>query len=82
MTRDVILNDLTDIFRDVFFRDDILLKYETTYSDVSGWNSLRQIDIILCVEERFDLKFTSKEMDGLLRVGDFVDLIMKWKHER
>jgi acyl carrier protein len=77
MTPDVILNDLTEIFRDVFFRDDLTLKCEMSHADVVGWNSLKQIDIILCVEERFDVEFTSREIDGLLRVGDFVDLVMK-----
>jgi acyl carrier protein len=77
MDREVVLHDLTSIFRDVFFRDDIFLNYEMSYSEVPGWNSLKQIDIILCVEERFDLKFSSREIDDLLRVGDLVDLIMK-----
>ena len=77
MTEERVYEHLTQIFSDVFFRDDIVLKPELTAANVTGWDSMKQIDIILSVEERFSVKLTSREMDTLRSVGDFVELIMR-----
>ena len=41
---------LGEIFRDVFLSDDIQLRPELSAKDVPGWDSFKQIDIILAVE--------------------------------
>jgi acyl carrier protein len=48
---------------------------ETTAHDVSGWNSFRQVEIILEVEERFAIKLTTSDVDKLECVGDLVTII-------
>jgi acyl carrier protein len=77
LTEHGVYERLTELFRDVFFRDDIVLKPELTAADVTGWDSMKQVEIILCVEERFDVKLTTKEVDSLRKVGDLTSLIMK-----
>jgi acyl carrier protein len=77
LTESGVYERLTELFHDVFFRDDIVLKPELTAADVTGWDSLKQVEIILCVEERFDVKLTTKEVDSLRKVGDLASLIMK-----
>jgi acyl carrier protein len=67
---------LTDVFRDVFMRDDIVLRPELTAHDVAGWDSFRQIEIILATQERLGIKLSTKELDRLERVGDLVELIV------
>ncbi len=66
---------LTDTFHDVFMRDDIVLKPELTAKDVDGWDSFKQIEIVLATEERFGIKFSTREVDGLQNVGDLVRLV-------
>lgn len=66
---------LTEIFRDVFMRDDLVLKPELTAKDVKGWDSFKQIEIIMAAEERFNMKFTTRELDGLRCVGDLAAVI-------
>jgi acyl carrier protein len=44
---------LTETFHDVFMRDDIVLGPATTAKDVEGWDSFKQIEIVLATEERF-----------------------------
>ena len=56
---------LTEVFREVFMRDDIVLRSELTASDVDGWDSFKQIEIILATEERFGIKISTKELDRL-----------------
>jgi acyl carrier protein len=66
---------LNEIFRDVFMRDDIELKPEYTTADVSGWDSFKQIEIIMALSEKYGFKFTSKELDNLRNVGDLAQLV-------
>jgi acyl carrier protein len=66
---------LEDIFHDVFLRDDIKLTPEMTAKDVAGWDSFKQIEIILSVEGQYHIKFNTRELDSLQSVGDLVRAI-------
>lgn len=66
---------LEDIFHDVFMQDDIKLSPQMTAKDVSGWDSFKQIEIIIAVESQYHIKFSTKELDSLLSVGDLVRVI-------
>jgi acyl carrier protein len=66
---------LGEIFSDVFLKDDIQLRPELSAKDVPGWDSFKQIDIILAVEEKYRIKFNTKELDSLHNVGDLVRVI-------
>jgi acyl carrier protein len=70
-----IYRGLQDIFADVFGRDDIVLNANTTAREVSGWDSFRQIEIVVAVELRFGVRFRTRDLDALSSVGDFVRLI-------
>jgi len=75
MTESEIYAALDEIFRDVFLRDDIKLTPELSANDVAGWDSFKQIDIILAVEGRYGVKFNTRELDSLHNVGDLVLVI-------
>ena len=60
---------LTDIFRDVFMRDDLELRPDLTADDVPGWDSARQIEILLAVEQHFGVRFSSRQIDTFDSVG-------------
>ena len=66
---------LQGIFADVFGRDDLVLTPELTASQVPGWDSFRQIDIILAVEQHWSIRFTTRELDSLRSVGDLARVI-------
>jgi acyl carrier protein len=66
---------LTEIFQDVFLRDDLELRPELSAKDVPGWDSFKQIDIILAVEEKYRIKLNTRELDSLHNVGDLVRVI-------
>jgi acyl carrier protein len=69
--------DLTEIFNDVFMVDDMKLTPELTAKDVKGWDSFKQIEIMVSVEERFNIKLSTKEIDSLKNVGDLASVIAK-----
>jgi acyl carrier protein len=75
MTEPEIYEALTTIFRDVFLHDDLMLTPELTAKDIADWDSFKQIEIIIAVEEHFGIKFRTREMDSLNNVGDLVRLI-------
>ncbi|WP_442756458.1 acyl carrier protein [Methylocystis sp. JAN1] len=75
MTDNDLYNQLTEVFRDIFVRDDIALTPEMTAEDVEGWDSFKMIEIVMAVESRFGIKVKSKELDELESVGDLVRLI-------
>ncbi len=66
---------LDEIFRDVF-QHDVPLRADLNARDVSGWDSFKQIEIIMAVEERFAIRFTTRELDSLFSVGDLVRVLM------
>jgi acyl carrier protein len=65
---------LNEIFRDVFMRD-VALRPELTAKDVPGWDSFKQIEIIVALEERYNIKFHTRELDNLRSVGDLVTVL-------
>lgn len=75
MTEPEIYKFLADVFQDVFMRDDITLTPGLTAADVDGWDSFKQIEIIVAIQEGLGIKFATKELDSLSSVGDLVKLI-------
>ena len=75
LTEGKIFERLTEIFREAFLRDDLKLSASMTARDVEGWDSLKQIMILVGIEQKFNIKFSTKEMDSLGCVGDLVSLI-------
>jgi acyl carrier protein len=72
---DAIYAGLAEIFSDVFLRDDIALSPTLSARDVVGWDSFKQIEIVMATEERFAVKLTSAELDDLRNLGDLVRIV-------
>jgi acyl carrier protein len=70
-----VYDGLQGIFADVFLRDDIALNADLTAKDVKGWDSFKQIEIVMACEEKWNIRFNTRELDGLRRVGDLAALI-------
>lgn len=66
---------LTAIFREVFDDEYVTPEAKTTAADVSGWDSLSNILLVVTVEEEFGIQFSTGEVAGLKNVGEFVSVI-------
>jgi acyl carrier protein len=75
LTQQQIYTELTEIFRDIFDDDSIVLTHETTAADIPGWDSFNHINLIVATEVRFGIKFKTAEIESLRNVGHFVDTI-------
>ncbi len=77
MNKEDVLPILTEIIKEVFDRDDIIVTADTTADDVDEWDSFNQINLIVAAERRFGIKFHAAETEELKNVGEFVALIIK-----
>lgn len=75
MSKAQILEALTQVFRDVFDDDDILLTAATTAQDIEGWDSQAHVSLIVAAEMRFGIRFRTAELESLHDVGQFAELI-------
>jgi acyl carrier protein len=74
--RPSIFEQLTEVFRDVFDDDELVIDATTTAQDVEGWNSLAHIRLVVSTEKAFKLRFSAAEIGNLKNVGDMVELIL------
>ncbi|MGC8475807.1 MAG: acyl carrier protein [Acetobacteraceae bacterium] len=65
---------LSEIFAEVFGRE-IALTPALTAKDVPGWDSFKQIEIIMATEERWGMRFSTRDLDGLRCVGDLIAVV-------
>ena len=75
MEREEIFKGLTEIFRTVFDDESLTINDATTSSDIEDWDSLEQINLIVGIEKKFNIKFKLEEVSNLANVGAMVDLI-------
>jgi acyl carrier protein len=76
-SRTEIIEALTGIFREVFDNPSLILRDDLTAADVENWDSLNHIDLIVAVERKFKIKFTTREVTSLKNVGELADLSLK-----
>jgi acyl carrier protein len=75
MNNDQIYAQLTELFRDLFDDDSIVLTPETTAADIPGWDSFNHINLMVACEARFGIKFNTAEIESLHNVGHLVQVI-------
>jgi len=61
---------LTDVFRNVFDDDAIVIIPETSADDIEGWDSLSHVNLIIAVELKFNIEFTQQEIRSFSNVGE------------
>ena len=70
---DQVLVTLTQVFREVFDEEGLVLTLETTANDIEEWDSLNQIKLIIGCEKAFDIRLKPREINGLQNIGEMVD---------
>ena len=75
MTQQELRSKLNGIFCEVFDDETIQITDGMTAADVEEWDSLNHINLVVAVERGFNVKFTTKEINGLANVGEFIALI-------
>jgi acyl carrier protein len=72
---DGILTKLTEVFREVFADDSLMLSREMTAMDIDGWDSLAHITLMLSVQGAFHVRLSALETSQLRNVGALIELL-------
>ena len=75
MQNEEILKGVQDIFIDVLEDDDIVLNHNTTADDITGWDSLNHVVLVVEIEKKFNIKFKLEEIQSFKNVGEICDSI-------
>ncbi len=76
MTEAAVYEALTGIFRSVFGRADMVLSPALSARDVPGWDSFKQIEVMMAAEERFGIELSTHDIDTLRNVGDLAAIVL------
>lgn len=76
MSREEVLTKVNEIFVDAFDDETITISYDTKPSDIDGWDSLMQMNLIEMIEDEFDMRFDIDEVVTMENVGSMIDIIM------
>ena len=66
---------LIEIFRTMFNMPDLEIRDDLTASDVPGWDSFNHINLIINIEEEFNVRFSNSEVGDLQNVGNLKTLL-------
>jgi acyl carrier protein len=77
MSQSTVADHVGEIIRDVLEQPDLNITEKTTAKDVEGWDSFKQIEILIAVEQAFKMKLSSADMDKLHNVGDLIAAIAR-----
>lgn len=68
----ITISDLQPIFRDVLEDDTIVVEASSTARDIPGWDSINHIYLVVDIEKKFKVKFTTMEIQSWKNAGDIV----------
>jgi acyl carrier protein len=72
---DDILDRVAQILRRVLESPDLAVTEQTSARDVSNWDSLNHVTLIMAIEREFGIKFALGELQSLRNAGALVALI-------
>lgn len=75
MLKEDILTKLEQIFREIFANQALSISQATDASQIEGWDSFMHINLIVAIEEDFEVTFTTQEIGHFSCVGDVIDLL-------
>ena len=73
---DEILKELNNIFIQVFKNEKLNINYHSKAEDIKEWDSFSNIELILNIENKFDIHFDLKELISLDNVGKLAEYIL------
>lgn len=70
MELNVIIQQVNDIFIDLFQDNAIVINEFTTNADVQAWDSLNHIQVITAIEAKYNICFNINELLNFSNIGD------------
>lgn len=76
LNQDEVLERLTSIMRDVFDDQQLVATPSLNAAAVDGWDSMRNVSLLLAIEQDFNVRFGAAEISELRNVGELSELIL------
>ncbi len=70
-----IMESITPLFREVMQDESLVISYELDANQVDEWDSLNHITLIVALEEKFSIQFTTDELVAMENVGSLIDCL-------
>jgi acyl carrier protein len=72
-----LLEEVTTVIRKVFADNQISLTESTTAEEVEGWDSLMHLNVIIALEKRFGIRFSTAEISNMKEAGQNVGSLLQ-----
>ena len=76
MERSEVLKQMNAIFIDTLENETVILSEDTKATDIDEWDSLTHILLVVAMENNFNIRFTSSEIQEWINVGEIIDSIL------
>lgn len=75
MTQSSTFERLTQVLRDIFDNEALVVTPELTARAVEGWDSLSNVRLFIELERVFSVRFGATEISSLKNVGQLAELV-------
>jgi len=82
MDRNEILVKITEICRDVFEDENLVITESSTAADVEAWDSLTHLTLVDELEEAYEIAFSLEEVIESENIGQLMNAIIKHIEEK
>ena len=72
------LEKIVDIIREQLNIDDIDINEDTSFKDDLGVDSLDLLELVMALEEEYNIELNPEELEGISTVGDIMEFIKKY----
>ena len=73
----ITIEELLPIFEEVLENENIELSESTVAADIPEWDSLNHIYLVVAIEKKFKIKFTTHQIQSWQCVGDMLNELNK-----
>lgn len=77
MSDAAIISKIQLILDEIFDESKPIFKCDLSSDDVEEWDSLNNIHLLVSIEKSFGIKFSSKEIESFVNLGDIVNILKK-----
>jgi len=77
--KDQVIQKIQTIFREVFDDPDLIVNDELNANHIDMWDSLTHIDMVVMVEEEFDIVIPEDNAREFSNAGDLINYIIEVK---
>lgn len=74
---DSVQEKVQEAFREIFDDADLVVTDEMTADDIEQWDSMGLVNLVVALEEGFDIKFSTTEIPEMQSVGAILTIIRR-----